>query len=306
MVSVSQSHEDLLARAATHANKAVVQWFEAASKVHDKQRVAQMLAESPELHGTALHHAARHGHDLVAAQLLTENPKLANATDEYGFSALHVAAERGHDKVVAVLLAMSPSSINALIWTGRTALHSAAGAGHDKVVAQLLTASPKLAKVADSLGWTALHCAACNGHCLVAEMLLASTPELVHRVTDRGRTVLHLASECGRSKQFITKLLALNPSALRAVNSDSNTPFCIAVAHGNDCAIELLQMRLTLDEIADTFVACKKSYEERLRPVMEEQCACLAESLSQDVVGEVFEYLGFDSTKRPQKRNKLA
>lgn len=308
--SISPDHEELLLQAALHSNKSVVQWFEAASRVHDKQHIAQMLAESSALVGashyrgtTALHHAARYGHDLIAAHLLAESPKMADAIDQDGWDALRLAVSHGHDKVVAVLLAMSPKSIHAVNGIGKTALHYAARVGHDKVVAQLLDANPNLLNAVDFLGWTPLHCAALNGKDAVVEMLLAIKPEMIQSVAPRDDTVLHLASKSGSpSKQFYARLLALHPAALRATNSDSRIPFEIAVLYDNDCAIEVMQSQLVFDEIANAFKVHgqTKPFQERLRPILEQQCERLTKLLSRDVMGAVFEYLGLPSIKRPQ------
>lgn len=276
--------------------------FEAASKVHDKQNVAWMLSKTGILRhsqygATALHLAARHGHDLVIAQLLAESPKSALVIND----ALRLAVGYGHDKAVAVLLDHRLKSIK----TGESKmgdglLHIAARNSYDRVVAQLLAAYPNSASEVDSRGWNALHVAALNGQESIVDMLLASNPQLIHALTDRGETVLHLASESrSRNQQFYANLLMLNPDALRAVDSNSSIPFNIAVECENDCAIELMQKNLTFEEIARAFGARNKIHEERLRPIVEEQCECLKLLLNQDVIGMVFEYLGFDSTKRP-------
>lgn len=297
---------DLLAQAASHSDSSVVQWLEAALKVHDKQQVAQMLAKSPAIvrtqyGGTALHHAARHGHELVAAQLLTENPDLVDAVDDYGWGALRCAAILGHDKVVAVLLAKSPNSIT-MNGTGTATLHNVVRLGYEKVVAQLLTVNPSLATIVDSDGETALHCAALNGHEAIVDMLLAIDSQLIQGVTGRGQTVLHMASRSGsQNKQFFTKLLELNPAALRAVNNYSQMPFEVALAHRNEQAIESMQWALTFDEVAGAYTARKKSYEERLRPIVEQQCECLVGVLNQDVISAMFEYLGFETKRLPRK-----
>lgn len=147
-------------------------------------------------------------------------------------------------------------------------------------------------------------------------MLLASSSEPVHMVTNQGLTVLHIASLVPRS-QYFARLLELIPDAVRAVNSESKTPFDVATAHNLDFAIELMKWKLTLDEIVSAFTAFearaiplprrtrrkKQGCDERWKPVVERQCARLAELLNQDMAGIVFEYVGLDprnwSNERP-------
>lgn len=58
--------------------------------------------------------------------------------------------------------------------------------------------------------------------------------------------------------------------------------------------VELFQWSLSFDDIVTQRGA---SDEERYRPAMEQQCQSLFVCLNQDVVGVVFEYLGFVLTK---------
>lgn len=79
-------------------------------------------------------------------------------------------------------------------------------------------------------------------------------------------------------------------------------PFAAAVSIDNASAIEVLQRKLTFEDIA-AFTEHDKGYEWRLRPIVERQCACLVSLLNRDVVGVVFKYLGFtcqapDTTKQ--------
>ena len=98
MPANSDDRQSILVRAASHPNKAVVRWFETATKVHDEQAIARMLEHfvTDQLQGwSALHIAAWHGHSVVAAQLLTEDPSLADVKDEFGLehSAPHSAPQ---------------------------------------------------------------------------------------------------------------------------------------------------------------------------------------------------------------------
>lgn len=295
MIADPVARQNVFVRAKLHHNKAVRQWFEAASKVHGEQAVAQML---PIIMGDCLHHsmtalhlAARYDDEMIAAQLLTEEPSLADVTDRHHLDALRTAATFGSEKVVAVLLAKTPRVIHAVIKIAKPALHFAAEWGHDKVVAQLLAADPNLANAVDGRGWTPMHYAASRGREVVVDMLLAVNPQLIFAVGKDG-TVLHLACYSrSRNKDFFARLLELNPGALRAVDSDSHTPFGVAVAYENDSAVEVLQWKLTIEDIVHTFTIHNSNNKRSYRPIVEGQCECLVASLSRDVVGLVFEYL---------------
>ena len=128
---------------------------------------------------------------------------------------------------------------------------------------------------------------------------------MIFAVGNAGNTILHgvSRSEQFRRKcrpEFIAKLWRLNPAALRALNTDKETPFHIVVSSENDALFDLFQWSLSLDEIVSACEAHWMSYE-RLRPVMEVQCETLLTLLNQDVLGTVFEYLGFKLRKRPAK-----
>lgn len=286
-------------------HEAIGRWFEAAIKVHDGKAVMmlfEVMGSHLDRRTTALHVAARHNHDLIAAQLLTEDPSMADAVDESYFDAFRLAIACGSKKVVAVMMKMVPHVIRAESEKGDTALLHAVQEGHAKIVSQLLALDPNLANAENFRGCTAVHFAAWGGREKIMDRLRAVNPQLIINV----RTALHMA--CGsesRSKNFYAKLLAVNPAALRAKNSDCSTPFEIAVANDNEAAIEVLQQKLTFEEVVDGFECYEKSFEERLRPIVERQCACLEKSfLLRDVMGIVFEYLGFSRMSETQPKTK--
>jgi len=292
------------------------------------QMVARLLTESPDsidaVDGegqTALHLAARHGHDKVVAQLLvgllaSPNPmketraflrsaraasrKLIDVVDRFGRTALHLAATHGHEEAVAQLLAASPKALGATDMEGMTALHWAAREGHEEVVAELLAvAKPRSIDRVDSHGMNALHWAARKGRTQIAVLLLAVRPQLAYSIDRRGNSILHFAIE-SRREELVARLWKMDLDVWYAGNTCSVTPFHLAVKH--DCGVELLQWSSSFDEIASAFTAYDKLFLERYRPVMEKQCKSLWGQLHADVVPTVFEYLGFDDV-RPTTQN---
>lgn len=307
----------------------------AAKGGHDKV-VARLLDACPTLinvktafpHRNALHFAAEEGHDKVVARLLAAGPHLAKVSTSNGMSALHFAAYGGNHKVVTQLLAASPSLITSIDNSSWTALAFAAVCGHEKVFTQLLTACPQLLERDDAVlhcaaenghdgivaqivalcpgkiavvnadGWTALKSAIFYGHQRVAERLLAIRPDEVY---DTYPSLLHIATrEC--SFEFVAKLWRMNPQALRAVWLD-NTPFDWAILHERNDLIGLFQWSLSFDEIVCAFIRHELGFETRYRPVMDTLCEPLWGSLNQDVMGTVFEYLGFGPPKRRETRD---
>lgn len=168
----------------------IEQWFEAASKVYGPQNAEQMLADvlfmgNGTFGGTALHLSASYGHDLIAAQLLAENPGLIHVQNKAGSLALHFAAQAGHNEIVAMLIAKAPHLTTAENDAGDTAFHVAASSGHGTVLAQLLAANSGLANVGiNQRCWNVLHCAVSSGEEAVVEMVLAVDPTLIHATSE--------------------------------------------------------------------------------------------------------------------------
>jgi len=180
--------------------------------------------------------AATQGNEEMVAHYLMQSPELIQAVDDCTQrTALHCAAKNGHDKVAAQLLAQCPTLINNVDWTEETALHLAAEYGHDKVVALLLSHSPKSIEAKDKFCRTALHYAALGGHDKVVVHLLS----LVNETDHDSRTALHYAAEHGK-ENVITLLLAHRPQLLGCTDSRRRTALHEAVIGGHDKAVEQL------------------------------------------------------------------
>lgn len=151
-------------------------------------------------------------------------------------------------------------------------------------------------------GWTALHRAAANGDEQTAEKLLDIKPELVFAVNRHGETALHQAiRSC--SLQFIERLWRMNMGALRVSDGLWQTPFHVAIRSDKHAVVELFQWSLSLDEIVSAFTACRQSFVERFRPVLEGECEGLRKCLNQDVLSIICEYLGLDCRRATMLSN---
>jgi ankyrin repeat protein len=100
----------------------------------------QGVEETGERGWTALHSAAKGGHEEMVA-FLTSTGARTNSRDDYAMTPLDWACEKGHVGVVRVLLKyMGAQVLSETHGGGTTALHWAVGKGHDVIVRLLLLA----------------------------------------------------------------------------------------------------------------------------------------------------------------------
>lgn len=190
---------------------------------------------------TALHGAARGGHEQVVARLLAACPDLITTTTAYSReTALHFAAQNGHDKVVALLLAAGPPSalVDAETSGGFTALRLAVAGGHHKVVAQLLPAmnnNPSSTASIFNWGRAALSSAARLGHAEVFTQLLAAYPELL----DNNSAALHNAASKGHDN-IVAQIVAQRPEFVSKPNELGRTALMCAAINGHEQVAERL------------------------------------------------------------------
>lgn len=126
--------------------------------------------------------AAEFGKFEHLAHLLAQEPSLANAANNNGWTALHLAAQGGELKrrnsripakfraAVRLLLEVK-ADVEALDEDRKTPLHRAAAAGNMETVAGLLDGRADVA-AADICRWTPLHYACQDGHLEVAKSLI--------------------------------------------------------------------------------------------------------------------------------------
>ncbi|KAI9675505.1 MAG: Ankyrin repeat domain-containing protein 44 [Trizodia sp. TS-e1964] len=145
-----------------------------------------------------------------------------------GQTAMHNAARNGHE-IVALLLLDRGANIEARDSDGFTPLHHAALNGHDAVIRLLLDYKPEMA-VKTKNGNTCLHLATLGGHEVVAELLLEKSADIeAYNLT--GATALHLAAYHGYGK--IVRLLLNKGANIKARDLNGKTAICMAVREGH-------------------------------------------------------------------------
>jgi ankyrin repeat protein len=128
------------------------------------------LAFSGFLRAAPIHDAALAGNVAKISALLAADPKLLNATDNYGFTPLICAAEKGHIETVMLLLDKG-AAVEGKHDSVGGALFGAAQYGHMAVVKLLLEKGAAVDRK-DSLGQTPLMMAVRNGHNEIVQLLL--------------------------------------------------------------------------------------------------------------------------------------
>jgi len=210
----------------------------------------------------------RHGPVKKARELLKEMPRLAQTTDNLGYTPLHYAALSGPAELVqdlheananidaqdhsgntplhcscaemaAVLIAMN-ANIESRNLDGSTALHLAANKGQKGKVGALLAANANVL-AQDTLNNTPLHYAARAGHHEVVKMVL-ERGENVDSVNKLGMTPLSLAiaEPCRNRLERIVSLLLSANADVNIPNKDGNTPLHHAAMNQNLKILKLL------------------------------------------------------------------
>ncbi|XP_048430159.1 ankyrin repeat-containing protein At5g02620-like [Pyrus x bretschneideri] len=217
---------------------------------------------------TALHAAARYGHDGVANLLIEADPQLCcftNSANEsplflavsHGFqliagsilncpvspsfqgingvTALHAAVTHTDEEangIVALMVSKNPDIIKEVDALGWTPLHYAAFKGNLEAVRVLMQCDSSACYILDKSGMSALHVAAYAGHPKITDDLIRCRPDTCDLLSAKGQTVLHSAVLGGQTN--VIKYVLKTPKLERLINEadeDGNTPLHLAVFH---------------------------------------------------------------------------
>ncbi|TVU11164.1 hypothetical protein EJB05_44733, partial [Eragrostis curvula] len=223
---------------------------------------------------TALHLAARHGHDEAVEALVTVAPAVAAELNNAGVSPMYLAVMSGSKsalrsigshcrdaswagpgsqnalhaavfqskEMVELLLEWRPAVADEVDCDGSTPLHFASSDGNHSVVRAILRrAQRRTMYKKDATGLTALHIAALMGHDHVVKELLDSCPDAAELKDGSGGTFLHAAAKENRSS--VVRLAVKDPKLcglLNAQDMEGNTPLHLAVAAGAPYVVDTL------------------------------------------------------------------
>lgn len=197
---------------------------------------------------TALHCAAKLGHDRILSALL-EGGADKDAVDQDGLSPLSLAAMKGHLPIVQALLGAG-CDVNIRDTCGRTALHVAAVRGHDEVLSILLTNGADKDAV-DQNGDTPLikSAAIWRKPPAIGEALIAAGADVNLRSTSSGRAALHHAA--GNGSDALVRALLQSGADKDVRTNNGTTPVMTAAARG-----ELIVFDTLLGAGADLNLRC--------------------------------------------------
>ena len=150
---------------------------------------------------------------------------------EEGDTALHLAARAGHEPAARLLLSVKVP-VNAPNGSGATPLHVAAAEGREQIVRLLLNWKARV-DAKDDRGRTPLHLACQEGREGTAQVLLDEGAERGARDAD-GNTPLHHAA--GAGSLFLVKVLASRGANVNDVNHHERTPLHLAIVAADHSA----------------------------------------------------------------------
>ncbi|CAH2104639.1 unnamed protein product [Euphydryas editha] len=136
---------------------------------------------------------AAYSGDKGRVQLLIDKAKnskeLVNSVDSSGYTALHYAARNGHEDICSMLLQYG-ASIDALTRSAKsTPIHKAAAAGKENTVVLLIKNGAKI-DLQDADGKTPLHKAAENKNQNLIKILLQACPKLRDIKDNKGNMAI--------------------------------------------------------------------------------------------------------------------
>jgi cytohesin len=224
---------------------AVQQWDEAA--LLEAMVAHPALARVQVRGGWPLLHLAAEAGAVRAVTALLDGGTDVNAAPESSYTALHAAARKGHEGVVRLLLDRGARTDRIWQFNGAAPLGVAARAGH-RAVAELLLARGADVNAVGNYG-TALNDAVLADDLPMVELLLAhgAKPDLMDK--DKSRTPLE--SAILRRRTDIAEALIAKGAAINVRDRRGQTPLFTAVTYGTPALVAFLLDRGAKADVAD-------------------------------------------------------
>lgn len=214
---------------------------------------------------TSLHRAAHCGQTIAVKQLVEWDKRLLVMKDEMGNSALHMAAKQGHDATTAVLL-LAGADKEARNSYQQTPLKVAVEAGKLGTCQTLVGKGAQIESASDTK--TVLHSAASYGHETIARFLIQQGAT-VDRKDENGQTALDIACDCGH-KEVARVLLEtdsfeslMTPHDVipldknrNPVNAERETPFRTILKKFPDLATMVMDRCISRNTLEEEPVLC--------------------------------------------------
>uniref|UniRef100_A0A1I7SMG0 ANK_REP_REGION domain-containing protein n=1 Tax=Bursaphelenchus xylophilus TaxID=6326 RepID=A0A1I7SMG0_BURXY len=169
----------------------------------------------------AIHWAASGGCLPFIELVLRDNPEMALATDDSGWSVLMIASSAGHFDVVKYLLSSCDCDVNHRNSNGQSSLHYAASKNLISIARMLLENGAEV-NVQDNYGSAPIHRAAAKGHVDMVMLLMSQKGARVDLADREGNTALQMAVEDQNDSTAI--LLAKKGADINRQNREEKTP----------------------------------------------------------------------------------
>lgn len=184
-------------------------------------------------HAAEIHTTAQAGNIDKVKELLTQDPSLINALDNFQRTPLHWACRGVHFELVNYLVEQD-ADVNAADVNGITPLHSVASRGHREAARVLIDKGAHIDQQSTIDRSTPLHYAAQGGHGEVVSLLLEKGART--DVKDIGeRTPLHVAVQAKQTAitaALLTAMKTTTPAAVNLSDFDGNTALHLACSGG--------------------------------------------------------------------------
>lgn len=179
---------------------------------------------------SVLHFAAMFGHFQMVRYICARFPALLREKNKYDFTAVHFAAREGHDDVLQILVARESNIID-MVKGGNTILHLAAANGHSAIIRFIQLVNPMQQYTANDSSLLPVHLAVQHGSVDTLILFLKNGIDILTKTVDK-RSLLHLSAFYGQL-DMVRYLCTCKPNLIYELDIEGNTVGHDAAASGN-------------------------------------------------------------------------